>query len=67
MFLIILGLVLLFLGTWNASPFLESLEDLPMLTKSVISLGLMGGIPAIVIVFGGMIDAFIVSKRLSGK
>lgn len=65
MFYIILVLVLAFLGTWNPGPFLASLDHLGVVSKSVLSLLVIGAVPAAIIVAGGMFDAVVSSRRQS--
>lgn len=65
MFYVVFVLVLAVLGTWNSGVFLEKLDGLSMVLKSVISLAVLGLVPALIIIAGGMFDAFISSRRMS--
>jgi len=65
LFYVALILVLAVLGTWNSSAFLEWLDaqGFNIVIRSAIAIGVMGGIPALVIIFGGLLDAIWANRK----
>lgn len=65
MFYIALILVLAVLGTWNSGSFLDWLDARGFNTviRSAIAILVMGGIPALVILIGGVFDAYWASRK----
>jgi len=65
LFYVTLILVLAVLGTWNSGAFLEWLDarNFSLLVRSVIAILVMGGIPASVIIVGGLFDAIWANRR----
>lgn len=65
MFLIVFILVLAVIATWNAEPIFALTErlNLPILMESIIVLGLVGGIPALAIFLGALVETFLSERR----
>lgn len=51
----LVGVLLLF-AVWDAAPFFAYVETLPIWLRSVSSIALLGLVPALIVVAGGILD-----------
>lgn len=63
MFYLALVLLIGFFTLWDAGAFLESLEELNIVVRTIIAILSLGGIPALIVVGAGTLDLLISTAR----